>query len=89
MAEYKALISALTVALDKHADDITVHLDSELIVRQLNGQYRVKNKGLLPLYHEVTSLLERFRCYNIYHIPREENRDADALAKRGSMQRTK
>lgn len=84
-AEYKALISAIKKALELKAEEVTAYLDSELLVKQLNGEYRVKNKGLLPLYGEAVFLLKRFKCYTINHVPREENREADALAKKASL----
>ncbi|GBD99649.1 14.7 kDa ribonuclease H-like protein [bacterium BMS3Abin07] len=87
MAEYRALIAALKKASDLGIDEITIHLDSELLVRQINGQYKVKSKGLIPLFMEVMKLLKRFRCYNIYHVPREENKKADMLAKNASLQK--
>jgi ribonuclease HI len=85
VAEYKALIAALKKAISMNVEDVIVNLDSELIVRQINGNYRVKNKGLLPLFAEVIHLLKQFKCYNIYHIPREENKEADLLAKKASV----
>lgn len=87
IAEYKALIAALKKAIALNVEDVIINLDSELIVRQINGTYRVKNKGLLPLFAEVTHLLRKFKCYNIYHIPREENKKADMLAKKASVGR--
>jgi ribonuclease HI len=87
IAEYKALIAALKKAISLNVEDVIINLDSELIVRQINGTYRVKNKGLLPLFAEVMHLLNKFKCYNIYHIPREENKKADMLAKKASVGR--
>ena len=54
--------------------------DSELMVRQLNGTYAVKNKGLRVLYNEVNDLLKKFVWYDIKYINREKNRHADRLA---------
>lgn len=88
VAEYKALIEALKKTIELEADEVIIHLDSELLVRQINGQYRVKNKGLLPLFTEVTELLRHFKCYTIYHIPREENKEADVLAKNASLNKS-
>lgn len=81
VAEYTALIRALEAALSNGAESVAVSLDSELIVRQLKGYYRVKNKNLLPLYVKTLSLLDRLKEHSISHVPREENREADALAK--------
>jgi len=82
VAEYRALIRGLETALKQRADAVNIRLDSELIVRQLNGLYRVKNEGLIPLYRKVCALLKKFGSYNITHIPRTENSEADSLAKK-------
>ena len=55
-------------------------MDSELVVRQLMGHYRVRNPGLLPLYKRLLALRERFERVTVQHVPREQNRVADALA---------
>lgn len=81
MAEYHAVISALEVAKREGAEDVEIYLDSELVVKQLRGEYRVKNEGLKPLYNRAVSLLNSFNRVSISHVPREENRKADALAK--------
>ncbi|RMG01253.1 MAG: reverse transcriptase-like protein [Nitrospirae bacterium] len=81
MAEYQAIISALEIAKREGADGVEIYLDSELVVKQLKGEYRVKNEGLKPLYSRATSLLGSFKHVSISHIPREENTKADALAK--------
>ncbi len=81
VAEYTALVKALEIAQANGAERVKIYLDSELLVRQLNGIYRVKNKQLIPLYSRVVQILNGLKGYNIIHIPREENRDADALAK--------
>jgi len=52
-------------------------------VRQLNGQYRVKNRGLEPLYRQALDLLAQFHSWRAIHVPRADNRDADRLANRG------
>jgi ribonuclease HI len=79
-AEYQALTSALEAALALGAEAVRVHLDSELLVRQLNGQYRVKSDRLRKFYLQAQDLLRRFREYAIIHVPREKNQDADRLA---------
>jgi ribonuclease HI len=79
-AEYQALTAALEEALSLGAKAVKVHLDSELLVRQINGQYRVKNDRLRKYYHQAQDLLSRFHEYAIIHIPREQNREADRLA---------
>jgi ribonuclease HI len=80
VAEYQALLHGLRFALARGAREVAVFSDSELLVRQLAGRYRVKNAGLLPLFREAQSLLGRFEKARVSHVPREENREADALA---------
>lgn len=81
VAEYRALITALSKAYALGADSVLVHSDSELMVKQIKGEYTVKNEGLAPLYREATELLGRFGSYEISHVRREENSRADDLAK--------
>lgn len=80
VAEYRAVIAALTRARELGARRIELRTDSELLVKQLHGEYRVKNAGLKPLFAEVRALLERFDAAEVRHVRREENRDADRLA---------
>ena len=77
-AEYLALIQGLKLAL-KYGKKALVFLDSELVVRQLNGQYKVKNAGLKPLFDEVQVLKMGFTNLSFKHIIREKNRLADKL----------
>jgi ribonuclease HI len=87
VAEYQALLHGLRFALAKGAATVEVFSDSELLVRQLEGRYRVKNAGLLPLHREAQSLLARFSEARVAHVPRERNREADALANRAVDER--
>ena len=80
VAEYRAVILALQKALDLGAGSVTLQLDSELVVRQLRGEYKVREAHLKLLYREALDILSRFSEYHIYHVPREENRRADQLA---------
>ena len=80
VAEYKALITALQKAKELGAKRVVVRGDSELIVRQMNGQYRVKNADLKPLYEEAQSLLSEFDHATIDHNYRHKNALADKLA---------
>lgn len=80
VAEYAALIAALRYAVDAGAGSVTIRSDSELLVKQLRGEYRVKNPGLLPLYREAVNLKARIPEINIEHVRRNLNKDADALA---------
>lgn len=78
-AEYLALISGLEEALRLGAERVDLRMDSELIVRQLTGKYR--SKKLKALYKQTLQLLRKFKSYSIEHIPRERNKEADALTR--------
>jgi ribonuclease HI len=82
VAEYQALLHGLRFALARGASSVEVFSDSELLVRQIEGRYRVKHAGLQPLHREAQSLLARFAKTRVAHVPRERNREADALANR-------
>lgn len=79
-AEFLALIAALEKALELGADHVDIRLDSELLVRQIQGRYR--SKLMKELYEQAMSLLDEFESYTVKHIPREQNKEADALSKR-------
>jgi ribonuclease HI len=79
-AEYRALMLGLEEALKREIKNLTIFLDSELLVRQITGIYRVKNKNLQGLMHEVRKLLSRLDTYTVEHVMREKNRVADSLA---------
>jgi len=79
-AEYKAVIAALEEAIRLGARQVNLNSDSELVVRQLKGKYRVKKAALKPLYQQVKQLQSRLESFTINHIPREQNREADNLA---------
>ncbi|MBI2609239.1 MAG: ribonuclease HI family protein [Deltaproteobacteria bacterium] len=79
-AEYKAFIIGLKKAKKLEIQDLTVKMDSELIVRQLKGEYKVKNEGLLSLFLEAKKLILQFRSLKVEHVPRKENKEADRLA---------
>jgi len=80
-AEYRALILGLEEAAKLGTAYLEVRMDSELIVRQLNGRYRVKNAALQALFKRASELLTKFPSVTIVHIPRQANQRADALAK--------
>jgi ribonuclease HI len=82
VAEYQALLHALRFALAQGVRRVRVFSDSELVVRQIEGRYRVKHPDMLPLFREATSLLRRFDEASVKHVPRERNREADRLANR-------
>ena len=79
-AEYMAVIAALEKALSLGFDEVEMRADSELIVRQINGRYRVRNADLKPLYQKVIELKNRLKSFTITHIPRNLNKEADMLA---------
>jgi ribonuclease HI len=87
VAEYQALLHGLRFALARGATRVEVFSDSELLVRQIDGRYRVKNPGLQPLHREARGLLARFERAQVVHVPREQNREADALANRAVDER--
>jgi len=87
VAEYQALVHGLRFALARGASSVEVFSDSELLVRQIEGRYRVKNAGLQPLHREAQGLLARFAKARVAHVPRERNREADALANRAVDER--
>jgi len=80
VAEYRSVIEGLKKALELEVRHIRVLCDSELLVRQVRGQYKVKSPGLKPLHADVLDLLARFEQWQVAHIPRTENARADALA---------
>ncbi len=79
-AEYNALIAGLKKAISLGAREVQVKSDSELMVRQILGIYRVKNEELKPLHQEVKRLSSTLASFKIASIPRELNREADKLA---------
>ena len=79
-AEYRAIIAALENAISLGVSQVDMRSDSELVVRQINGQYRVKNVSLKPLYQQVKQLQSQFESFTITHIPRQQNVEADILA---------
>jgi ribonuclease HI len=81
-AEYQALLLALKEAAKLRATGIRIRSDSELLVRQMEGRYRVKHPRLMELHARARNLIRAFRLFQIEHIRRELNRDADALANR-------
>jgi len=79
VAEYTALIKALEHAKELGGRRLAIHSDSELMVNQMKGAYKVKNAGLRPLYEDARRLWEEFDHVTIRHVRREENSRADAL----------
>lgn len=79
IAEYQGLVQGLARCLELGATELTVKSDSELLVRQLNGIYRVKSPQLLPLFEKARTLLRKFKDVEVLHVRRNENSYADAL----------
>jgi ribonuclease HI len=79
VAEYTALVRALERAAELGAKRLLIRSDSELLVKQMNGEYRVKNEQLLPLYEAAQRLARRFDLVTLSHVRREQNKRADAL----------
>ncbi len=82
VAEYQALIEGLKIAERYHPNRLICHLDSELVVKQLNGEYRVKMAALQPYVQEIKELAGSFPEIVFMHIPRTDNYRADALVNR-------
>jgi len=79
-AEYMGLIKALEFALSKQILSVEIRSDSELLVKQLQGEYKVRAENLEGLFQLCRALLQKFQWYEILHVPRRENKAADRLA---------
>ncbi|MFN2448988.1 MAG: ribonuclease HI family protein [Candidatus Baltobacteraceae bacterium] len=79
VAEWTALEIGLQAALERGIKRLHVRMDSELVVKQLSGEYRVKHPGLQPLYRRVRALLGRFEAVDVRHVRRKDNALADAV----------
>jgi probable phosphoglycerate mutase len=80
VAEYKGLLAALRWAYGHGVRTLRIKSDSELLVRQMRGEYRAKNPGLQPLYEEARALVRQIGRVTFEHVRREFNKDADRLA---------
>lgn len=79
IAEYSALIYGLEEAAAFKANEIVINLDSELVVKQLNGEYKVKDPGMKELFDKALGILKNFNSFEIRHIDRSKNKEADKL----------
>ncbi len=79
VAEYRAILAALSAALELGAERVLCRLDSELVVKQLNGDYRIRDARLIELARKVKALEEKFRQVEYVHVRREQNKEADKL----------
>ncbi len=89
VAEYSALIRGLVEAQSLGLKKIEVFLDSELLVKQITGVYKIRSPHLRPLWEKSKHILEQFDNYRISHVQREFNREADVLAKNSIKKRCK
>jgi len=80
VAEYAGLLEALTVAHDEGASEVDIISDSELLVKQMLGTYRVKHPNLVPLFQRAKTMTRNFKRFTIKHTLRAGNKDADRLA---------
>ncbi len=86
-AEYHGLLLGLRQALAAGVDDVLVHGDSQLVIRQLKGEYAVKAENLRPLFADAKAVLARFKVVHLEWVPREENGAADALSMKAARAR--
>ena len=82
VAEYQTLLHGLRYALDHGVRRVLVFSDSELVVKQIGGSYRVKHPAMIPLHREARELMRRFEEVRVTHVRRELNKEADRLANR-------
>jgi len=82
VAEYRGLLEALRLAAERGAERVEILADSELIVRQIEGRYKVRHPDLRPLWDEAMQRIRAFSSFSIRHVRREHNRDADRLVNR-------
>ena len=78
-AEYSGLLAVLEYAAQAQYQSLKVFSDSELLVRQMQGRYKVSSPGLKPLFDKARHLVDRFHVFAIEHVPREKNKEADRL----------
>lgn len=78
-AEYKGLLFGLQLAKKNKVSDLVICMDSELVVKQMLGEYKIKDLGLKELAEQVKSQLKNFTSYKFKHVRREKNKEADAL----------
>lgn len=79
-AEYKAMLAGIEKAKELGVENLVCHLDSELVVKQMRREYKVKNKDLAPLFIKAYNLSMSFKSIEFVHVRREKNKAADALA---------
>ena len=80
IAEYNAILLGLEEAVNLKANDVVIYMDSELVARQLNGEYKVKDRNIKFLFEKILGILKKFNSFEIKHIERSKNKEADKLA---------
>lgn len=80
IAEYKALEAAISKAQDMGYTEIHINADSELMIKQLKGEYKVKNQDLKVIFNRIKTMLSSCKSYTLKHVRREQNARADELA---------
>ncbi len=83
VAEYEALLEALDYCVKKKLSPVEILADSQLMIRQLSGQYKVKHPNMVPLYQKAQEYLSRLKVVGFTHVLREFNKRADELANEG------
>ena len=78
-AEYTALIKGLKICINRGVQNLSCFMDSELVVKQLSREYKVKNENIKPLFDQVLNLVKQFSNIGFNYIPRKENKEADKL----------
>ena len=79
-AEYSGLVAALEYGVKHGYDAIKIRSDSELLVKQIKGEYKVRSEALFDIYREAKELIRKYKSFQIRHVYREQNREADRLA---------
>ena len=82
-AEYLALIKGINLCLENNISNVSIFADSELVVRQVNGDYKVKNERMAVLHKKTHELLSKLNSWDINHVLRDKNTEADDLSKQG------
>ena len=84
-AEYLALLKGIEICIQNNIKDLIIYSDSELVVKQINGVYKVKNERMLILYKKTLDLLSNLKSWKVIHVLRDKNIEADELSKEGLL----
>ena len=82
-AEYLALLKGIEICIQSNILNLIIHSDSELVVKQINGDYKVKNERMITLHKKTLDLLSNLKSWKIIHVLRDKNIEADELSKEG------